>query len=80
MSPRRSQSSDSLLLIAATTLLILGVQRLFEDHVTEKSHPDPAMPVAPNTAAFAREIAQPGRGRLSRNPFEIPWAGWKDIL
>jgi membrane protein len=80
MSPRRSQPSDSLLLIAATTLVILGVQRLLEDYPTEASQPDPAIPVAPNSPAFAREIAQPGRGRLSRNPIEIPWAGWKDIL
>ena len=27
-----------------------------------------------------RELAQHGRGRLSSNPFQIPWAGWKDIL
>jgi membrane protein len=26
------------------------------------------------------ELAQRGRGRLSSNPFQIPWAGWKDIL
>ena len=26
------------------------------------------------------ELAQHGRGRLSSNPFHIPWAGWKDIL
>ena len=25
-------------------------------------------------------MSQHGRGRLSSNPFQIPWAGWKDIL
>src|ERR1700692_1200559 len=80
MSTRRSQTSDSLFLIAATPLLVVGVQRCLEDHATEKTDPDPAIPVAPNSATFAREIAQPGRGRLSRNPLQIPWAGWKDIL
>ncbi len=29
---------------------------------------------------FAHELSEHGRGRHSRNPFQIPWAGWKDIL
>jgi membrane protein len=26
------------------------------------------------------EELEPGRGRIARTPFHIPWAGWKDIL
>ena len=40
------------------------------------------MPAGPTAtqAKFARELSEHGHGRRSRNPFEIPWAGWKDIL
>src|SRR3954468_11837523 len=34
----------------------------------------------PPPAAFAQELAQHGRGRRSKSPLQIPWAGWKDIL
>src|SRR3954467_4522083 len=34
----------------------------------------------PPPAAFAKELAQRGRGRRSKNPLQIPWKGWKDIL
>src|SRR3954449_2403450 len=34
----------------------------------------------PPPAAFAKELAQRGRGRRSKSPLQIPWAGWKDIL
>ena len=40
------------------------------------------MPAGPTAtqAKFARELSEHGHGRRSRTPFEIPWAGWKDIL
>src|SRR5436305_13491979 len=34
----------------------------------------------PPPAAFAKELAQRGRGRRSKSPLQVPWAGWKDIL
>src|SRR6195952_5471874 len=34
----------------------------------------------PPPAAFAQELSQHGRGRWSKSPLQIPWAGWKDIL
>src|SRR5712671_603283 len=34
----------------------------------------------PPPAAFAQELSQHGRGRRSKSPLQIPWAGWKDIL
>jgi len=43
-----------------------------------------APPGAPRKAAEATDPAgragEPGRGRGARYPWEIPWAGWKDIL
>jgi membrane protein len=78
MSGRGSEPSDNLLLIAATTILILTAQRYFQANIPAK-RPPPHSPAA-SGGACAREISQPGRGRLSSNPFQIPWAGWKDIL
>jgi membrane protein len=34
----------------------------------------------PSPAAFEQERSQPGRGRHSKSPLQIPWKGWKDIL
>src|SRR4051794_4462353 len=34
----------------------------------------------PPPAAFAKELAQRGRGRRSKSPLQVPWKGWKDIL
>jgi membrane protein len=78
MSGRGSEPSDNLLLIAATTILILTAQRYFQANIPAK-RPPPHSPAA-RGGACAREISRPGRGRLSSNPFQIPWAGWKDIL
>jgi membrane protein len=58
--------------------LILTAQRYFQANTSAK-RPPPHSPAA-RGGACAREISQPGRGRLSSNPFQIPWAGWKDIL
>src|SRR3954453_16822456 len=34
----------------------------------------------PPPGAFAKELAQRGRGRRSKSPLQVPWKGWKDIL
>ena len=76
MSSRRSEPGDSLLLIAATAILVLSLQRYFEEPTPARQIPDSINP----PEAFAAEIAQHGHGRHSGNPLQIPRAGWKDIL
>lgn len=74
----RAGQGDSLLLIASTAILVLAAQRYLEADPPRNSRqlsPASAQPGSP-----ARELAQPGRGRYSSNPLQIPWAGWKDIL
>ena len=82
MSPRRSDLTDDVLLIAASTILVLTAKRYFQS-------PAPAAPsasIGPPAAApdasetISQALSQPGRGRFSDNPLQIPWAGWKDIL
>ena len=71
MSGRRYPPNDNLLLIAATTLLILTAQRYFgPPRKPGPEFPDPVPKLA----------LQPAPGRHFRNLFQIPWAGWKDIL
>ena len=77
MSGRRSERSDSLLLIAATTILVLTAQRYFQASTTQKAASDPE---TARHGGFARELSEPGHGRLSDSPLQIPRAGWKDIL
>jgi membrane protein len=77
MSGRRSEAADNLLLIAATAIFVLTAQRYLQTITA----PEPAH--EPEIAArdsVMPELAQRGRGRLSSNPFQIPFAGWKDIL
>jgi membrane protein len=79
MSGRRSDPTDNLLLIAATTILILTAQRYFQN--TRPQEPErPANSPAAASGEFVHEMSQHGRGRFSGSPFQIPWAGWKDIL
>jgi membrane protein len=80
MSGRRSEPSDDLLLIAATTILILTARRYFQARVFRKSDARLASPAVPRPRNFAPELSQHGHGRFSGNPLQIPWAGWKDIL
>ena len=78
MSRARPGHDDSLLLIAATAILVLAAQRYFQGGAQPGSRqigPADTQPGSP-----ARELAQHGRGRYSSNPLQIPWAGWKDIL
>jgi membrane protein len=77
MSIRRSAYNDNLLLIAATTLLVLTAQRYFQSAAPRR--PDAGSGPMPEHGDVA-QLAQPGRGRLSTSPLQIPWAGWKDIL
>jgi membrane protein len=69
-----------LLLIAATTILILTAQRYFQPKALRKTSHGRTNLVAAGRGDFVRESSQPGRGRLSGSPLRIPWAGWKDIL
>jgi membrane protein len=81
MSGRRSEPSGNLLLIAATTILILTAQRYFQASTRPKSAPAPqTSPAVARPGDFTRELSQHGHGRLSSNPLQIPWTGWKDIL
>ncbi len=77
MSDRRSETADNLLLIAATALLVLSAQRYLQTITAPEPDREPA--IAP-PHFFEPELSQHGRGRLSSNPLQIPFAGWKDIL
>jgi membrane protein len=85
MSGRRYEANNNLLLIAATTILILTLQRYFQ---TNPSQTDPTPESDPRVAgqslasldAVSGELSRPERGRFSSHPFQIPWNGWKDIL
>lgn len=73
MSGRRSGAIDSLILVATTAVVVLVVERL--------TRPGPENDdIGSASAPFALELAQPGRGRFSESPLQIPQAGWKDIL
>ncbi|WGD53898.1 YihY/virulence factor BrkB family protein [Bradyrhizobium sp. CB1650] len=82
MQARRSEQLDSWLLVAATTVLVLTAERYLQacgfmqsEPVQERRKSEAS---SPETNA-ARAAAQPGRGRASKSPLAIPWAGWKDI-
>jgi membrane protein len=74
----RSDHGDSLLLIAAAAVLVLAAQRYFQGDA--QPGPRQISPADTQPGSPARELAQPGRGRYSSDPLQIPWAGWKDIL
>ncbi len=77
MSGRRSDATENLLLVAATAIFVLTAQRYFQTTTAPEPVGEPAI-ASPHT--FEPELAQHGRGRRSSNPFQIPFAGWKDIL
>ncbi|MDA9489249.1 YihY/virulence factor BrkB family protein [Bradyrhizobium sp. CCBAU 11361] len=82
MPARRSGQLDSWLLVAATAVLVLTAERYFQDPGVIR--PGPPQDHRNNEASspetsLTRAATQPGRGRRSRSPFAIPWAGWKDI-
>ncbi len=80
MSGRRSDPSGDLLLIAATTILILAAQRYFQPRPSRKPPPQLTNRPVRRRDNFVRELSQHGHGRYSSHPLQIPWAGWKDIL
>ena len=80
MSGGRSQQTDDLLLVAATTILVLTAQRYFQANSLPISDPAPSNPAIPPPGSFVCELSQHGRGRHSGSPLQIPWTGWKDIL
>jgi membrane protein len=80
MSGRGSKHHDNLLLIAATTILVLTAQRWFQTIRPETPETRFSNPAVAQRDGFDGESSQHGRGRFSRNPLQIPWAGWKDIL
>jgi membrane protein len=80
MSGQRSPRTDNLLLIAATTILVLAAQRYLQATSSPQPAPQPADPAPSPPDNFMRETSQRGHGRLASSPFQIPWAGWKDIL
>jgi membrane protein len=80
MSGPRSEQTNNLVLIAATTILILTAQRYFQANTHREPEPQLADPAVVRRGNFERELSQSGHGALSSNPLRIPWAGWKDIL
>jgi membrane protein len=81
---RRSEQIDNLLLIAATTILVLSTQRYFRAGAPRMAAARLPRQGAPGSGQFAQQLvqeaSQPGRGRHSSSPLQIPRAGWKDIL
>jgi membrane protein len=77
---RRSEHADSLPLIAATTMLILTAQRYFQASTARKSHAGPANSEPADRGTLIGGTSPPGQKHHPNNPFQIPWAGWKQIL
>ena len=75
MPGRRTEAADNLLLVAATAIFVLTAQRYLETITAPEPAPEPANALPDS---FETELSQRGRGRLSSNPFQIPFAGWKD--
>jgi membrane protein len=80
MSGRPSEHSKSLLLIAATTILILTAQRYFQASTPRKSHSGLAKPEAAGRGTLVPPTSESRDSRRPTNPFQIPWKGWKQIL
>jgi len=80
MSGRPSGTSDNLLLIAATAIAVLTLQRYFRTSALPPSPSAEPTQLHQPLDALAGELSRPEHGRLSRNPLQIPWTGWKDIL
>jgi len=77
MPDRRPGHADNLLLIAATTFLILTAQRYFG-----ACRPDP-LPQPADAALAEHGRGQPAlraRGRPAAGPHQIPWTDWKELL
>ena len=79
----RSRQFDSWLLVAATAVLVLTAERYFQESRLISAGPPQdhrnSEANSPETSP-AGAAMEPGRGRRSKSPFTIPWAGWKDIF
>jgi membrane protein len=80
MSGRPSEHSSSLLLIAATTILILTAQRYFQVSTPRKSRSALAVPEVAGRSSLGPAISQSAQRPHPTNPFQIRWEGWKQIL
>jgi membrane protein len=76
----RPEHSNSLLLIAATTILILTAQRYFQGNTPRKSPSALAVPEVAGRSTLGPAISQSAQRHHPTNPFQIPWEGWKQIL
>lgn len=72
MSGQRSPHPDSLLLIAATTILVLGALRYFQTKPIREPLPELETSAVADGRRLARERSRTGR-RHSGNPLQIPW-------
>lgn len=83
MRARRSEQLDNWLLVAATAIFVLTAEHYFQDSRLIRSGPPQDHRNnegnSPETSPAGAAL-EPGRGRRSKSPFAIPWAGWKDIL
>jgi membrane protein len=79
MPDRRSGHADNLLLIAATTLLILTAQRYF-GALQPEPLPQPADAALAEHGHGQPALQKPARGRPAAGPLQISWNGWKDVL
>jgi membrane protein len=77
MSGPRSETSNNLLLIAATAIAVLTLLRYFQRSPVPA---EPRLAANPSLDNLTSELSRPEHGRLSNNPFQIPWTGWRDIL
>jgi membrane protein len=73
MPARRPDPTDDWLLVAATAILTLTLQR----HFQADARRDPQLAYPPQSSRPA-DIVQ--RGQRARTPLRIPFAGWKAIL
>ena len=73
----RSEHTDNLILIAATTILLLTAQRYFQTFARPRSVRARGRRRPRRSRANLRSAAT---GGTRSSPFQIPWAGWKDIL
>ena len=76
MSRTGSEPNNSLLLVAATAILVLSALHFLQRNFLPASSGNAIAP----TGDGPLELTQRGRGRHAENPFQIPWTGWKDVL
>jgi membrane protein len=82
--PAHRTDTESLWLVAATTVAVLALQSYFQSPQAQPARSEPLLPDradrVPPPEAFIRELSERDRGRHSSTPLQIPWPGWKDVL